>query len=58
MKISRVFIVIALLVTFVMLYYSRTIDGFDVPRFVKIAPIIPKQPPPSTNSNGGLVTIS
>lgn len=58
MKISPLFIVIAILLAFTMLYYSRTIDGFDVPRFVKIAPIIPKRPSSSTNSNGGLVTIS
>jgi hypothetical protein len=61
MKIIRqtiIFILIAMLLAFTMLYHSRTIDGFDVPRFVKVAPIAPKKPPPSTNSNGGLVSIS
>jgi hypothetical protein len=46
------------------IYFSRVIDGFDnmqnapIPRFVKTLPIVPKRPPPSTNSNGGLVYIS
>ena len=52
------FIVIAILVAVTILHYSRNIDGFEVPRFVKIAPVVPKEPPPSTNSNGGLVSIS
>jgi hypothetical protein len=57
-KNSIVFILIAMLLAFTILHYIRTIDGFEVPRFVKIAPVVPKKPPPSTNSNGGLVTIS
>ena len=53
-----VFILIATVLALTILHYSRNIDGFEVPRFVKIAPVIPKEPPPSTNSNGGLVSIS
>jgi len=53
-----VFILILALLAFTILHYSRNIDGFEVPRFVKIAPVVPKEPPPSTNSNGGLVSIS
>jgi hypothetical protein len=52
------FILIATLLALTILKYSRTIDGFEVPRFVKIPAVVPKQPPPSTNSNGGLVHIS
>jgi hypothetical protein len=53
-----VFILIIALFALTILHYSRNIDGFEVPRFVKIAPVVPKEPPPSTNSNGGLVSIS
>lgn len=64
MRFSNIFILsIILLITLV--YYSRVIDGFEnipastpIPRFTKTPPIIPKKPPPSTNSNGGLVHIS
>jgi len=55
---TLIFILIATLLALIILHYSRTIDGFEVPRFVKIAPVAPKEPPPSTNSNGGLVSIS
>jgi hypothetical protein len=55
---NLVFILIVTLLAFTILYYSRTIDGFEVPRFVKMSAVVPKEPPPSTNSNGGLVHIS
>ena len=55
---NLVFILIVTLFALTILHYSRNIDGFEVPRFVKMSAVVPKQPPPSTNSNGGLVTIS
>ena len=30
----------------------------NIPGFIIPAPVVPKKPPPSTNSNGGLVNIS
>lgn len=52
------FIVIATVLALTILHYSRNVDGFEVPRFVKMSAVVPKEPPPSTNSNGGLVHIS
>jgi hypothetical protein len=68
MKITRVLMYISLLIGLIVLLtfsYSRVIDGFvtiqsskPIPRFVVTPPIVPKRPSPSTNSNGGLVSIS
>ena len=65
MKITRILIFSIILIALIIIYYSRVIDGFvnipaptPIPRFIKTPPIIPKKPPASTNSNGGLVYIS
>jgi hypothetical protein len=68
MKITRVLMYISLLIGLVVLLtfsHSRVIDAFvtipdpkPIPRFVVTPPIVPKRPSPSTNSNGGLVSIS
>lgn len=58
------YLIPGLLLLLIVIYFSRVIDGFDdmqnspIPRFVKTPPIVPNRPPPSTNSNGGLVNIS
>jgi hypothetical protein len=58
------YLILGIIIVLILIYYSRVIDGFNdmqnspIPRFVKTPPIVPKRPPPSTNSNGGLVHIS
>jgi len=40
---------------------KNIIEGFanaPIPGFIIPEPVVPKRPPPSTNSNGGLVSIS
>ena len=65
-KISPIYISLFVgLIVLAILSYTRVIDGFKtipdpepIPRFVVTPPIVPKKPSPTTNSNGGLVSIS